>query len=231
MSPYSICFLSAFVLAYTFAAIIMRKEEVPKNIIFYSIVLNTVLILYGAMSYGVVASGFRKTIFNSGISSMGGAIGLVIGIIAFAFIYPDKKKEMRNAYILVLPLLYSVSKIGCHIAGCCYGIPYDGPFSRSYHNEQINVCNVFPVQILETITFFVIFLIGLFVYFKLKSDNITAILFMLCAVAKFSLAYLRNEQIGVAISPNQICCIAFFVIGVGLILWQQVKEKEGDKIK
>ena len=62
---------------------------------------------------------------------------------------------------LPLPLLYAVGKIGCFIAGCCYGIEYYGIGNVVYNyvpKSEIIGLHLFPIQIVESIVFFLIFI-------------------------------------------------------------------------
>ncbi|MCI5703121.1 MAG: hypothetical protein MR265_03950 [Erysipelotrichaceae bacterium] len=46
----------------------------------------------------------------------------------------------------------SISKITYFIVGCCYGIPYNGPFSVTYP-DNLNI-PLFPVQLLKQLLLF-----------------------------------------------------------------------------
>ena len=216
ISPYAICFLMSFVVSFIIISFLLKKSGVPGNIIIYSLMLSVVLCIYGAMMYGVIYSGFRKGIMDAGFSSLGGAIGLMVSIGIMCLIYKDGKRHLWDAYLAVLPLFYAISKIGCSIMGCCHGIPYDGILSVSYNNKLISTGKVFPVQMMESLVFFCIFFICVSVYFKFRDYN-KSVALILCAVAKGLMDFLRDEHIGVTISPNQIICIVFFLIGIYLL--------------
>lgn len=65
------------------------------------------------------------------------------------------------AYILS----FVISHFGCIAAGCCHGYPYEGKFA--IYNKGIQ-CNVFPVQVLEIIVCFFVFLCFVFYVVKTK---------------------------------------------------------------
>ena len=50
-----------------------------------------------------------------------------------------------------------MSKLACFFAGCCYGLPYDGVGCVIYPSG-LNI-SLIPVQLLETVTFMIIFII------------------------------------------------------------------------
>lgn len=223
ISPYAIAFLSSLVVSFLVAFFAARKRGLPANIIGYTTMLNLMLVLSGAKMYMVFVSGFKMSLLNSGIASMGGVIGLFIGIITMGFIYPEGRRDIFESYALVIPLLYSIAKIGCHMAGCCQGISYEGIFSISYNNDFIKGGPYFPVQMTETIVFFLIFLIGCYLFWGKESRYLMPVMMILCGVAKASIEFLREEHVGKIITPNQIFCLLFMVGGVVLILMTKRK--------
>lgn len=157
------------------------------------------------------ASGGTKT----GLSSMGGLFGMYLSAITLILISRDRKitKTVLENCTLVLPLIYSIAKTGCFLAGCCRGIPYHGPFCVEYTGRVTETGCVFPVQLAETIVFFVIFIFGLILAAK-KSRNTSVYLLTACAAAKAILDFLRESHTDKIISLNQILCIAVAVIGI-----------------
>ena len=225
ISPYAITFIMSFVISYALVYILLKKKDIPANIIGYSIITNFVFCIYGSKMYGVILSGFKENIFNSGFASLGGAIGLLTGIFIITCIYKEKKNYLWQAYLAVLPLFYGVSKIGCHIMGCCHGRPYEGPFSISYNNEFFHTGNIFPVQITESIVFIFIFCVTILTY--LRNDKyVIGMAFILCGLGKFSLDFLREEHIGKILSANQIISIIFMILGIYITVKSHRKFKD-----
>ena len=98
----------------------------------------------------------NNSFLKSGLSSYGGLIGVLIASIVFEKIHPTNSKIIKYT-ALSLPLVYSGTKVACFLAGCCYGIPYNGIFSVTYV-DGLNI-SLFPIQIAETISFLVIFIV------------------------------------------------------------------------
>ncbi len=208
------------VLAFIYSSVYMVKENATKFIVF----IYVVVMLYFIICGGVLLS-FLEQVMNGskeiqlGLSSYGGCIGLIIGLIVL-----DKmtNNHFKSRYIISLPLIYSISKLGCFFAGCCYGIPYDRFMSVTYVNG-LNT-PLFPVQLVETIVFFVIFAILHFLYNKTK--YIIEYTLISCSLAKFLLDYLRYSHLNVTISMNQIISILFFVIGTGIIIYKGKRKND-----
>lgn len=124
-------------------------------------------------------------------------------------VFPEYRAELRKGYIVVLPLTYGISKIGCFLAGCCYGLPYNGPFYVKYHGDMVYVSEMtlFPVQLAETVVFILIFLVGYYWAYVKDLENATILILCVCALAKFLLDYLRASHTNQILSMNQIACI------------------------
>lgn len=223
ISPYAITFLLSFIVSYIVIFILLKNRGIPKGVIGLSFMLGTIMCIYGAMMYGVIISGFRKGILQSGFSSLGGVSGLLISIWIMTCIYQERKNAFWEVYLAVLPLFYAISKIGCAITGCCHGISYNGFLAITYNNKFIQTGKVFPIQALESIVFFFIFIISISVYFKFRDYN-RSVTLILCSLFKGSLDWFRNEHIGVIISPNQIVCLMFLIIGL-FLLFKEYKNR------
>lgn len=214
LPPYVIAFVTAIVSGFLLVYFMLKRIGIPRNIIGYSILLNIILMLYGAKIYTIFTSGFKVGFWNSGMSSLGGVIGILLGIFLFGCIYKESRALFFEVYVVVVPLMYGIAKIGCFLAGCCKGIPYDGFLSVTYQNRSIQGGPYFPIQLVESIVFVIIFLIVFGRLFHKKSSYTVPTVLISCAIAKFSLDFLREEHIGKFLSVNQYVCIGFFVWGI-----------------
>ena len=152
------------------------------------------------------------SLLDAGFSSYGGLIGVIISALIF-----DKKFSLNNLLlqysIISLPLTYGISKMGCFLAGCCYGIPYNGVLSVTYTNG-LNI-PLFPIQIVESIVFVIIFII---LYRYKTNKNIIYYTVIISALMKYLLDFLRYDHLNKIITVNQIfsiflilCTIIFFI--------------------
>ena len=191
--------------------ILSRNFKYQKHEITSMILIDTIGILIGGLLYTKIFSG------NIGFSSLGGVIGGLILLFIYAIISKKDYKYILILFIPSLPLMYAIGKIGCFVAGCCYGIPYDGLLHITYNNSIVapSHINLFPVQITETIVFFMIFIYIINKYIKQnKCIKLVMQEIMICSIAKFILDFLRYEHINKIITTNQIMCIILFVIAI-----------------
>ena len=149
-----------------------------------------------------------------GLTSYGCGIGVIIlSLILRKYLNIN---DLFKYTIISLPLTYSIAKIGCFFTGCCVGIPYSGILSITYIDKS-NI-SLFPIQLLETIVFFIVFLICN----KLKNKkNIIYITLIMCSICKLLLDFLRYEHIYKPITINQI--ISILIIGFIVILYKKKK--------
>ncbi|MCR5186301.1 MAG: prolipoprotein diacylglyceryl transferase [Clostridia bacterium] len=153
-----------------------------------------------------------KSIFNAGLGSYGALLGIITMLIVYKFIFKAKTKELLYISLMPVPILYAIGKIGCLVDGCCYGIDYDGLLSITYQNSAYAPIGevLFPIQLVEAIVFFMIYLLNRFVYNKNKTKSMEQQLILvvtLCAASKFALDFLRASHDGQIISKNQIISI------------------------
>ena len=142
-----------------------------------------------------------------GLSSLGGLVGLyaanvLVAVIAKRPYYPT---IMAQDATLVLPLMYGISKIGCFCAGCCRGAGYHG-FGAVTYIEDAGSITVLPVQLLETLSFFGIFALGM-LWFHQKKNGAVHVVFIGCMVVKFALDFLRESHTGLILSQTQVFCL------------------------
>ena len=218
---YGFFIVLSLILSIFYIYFFLRKENIEKRIIFLSIVLSIPFILFGGKYLTIFTSEEKVNLITAGLSSYGGAIGLIIASLTFEKI--SNEKRIKVAYIMSVPLMYSISKLGCFFAGCCYGIKYSGIFSISY--PHLYEYTVFPIQLLETITFFIIFIVSNTIYKRKKSENIIWYVIILSALAKFLLDYLRISHTNIFLSTNQIISIVFIIISIAFIIYNKAKRR------
>lgn len=216
---YGLFILLSLIIAAIFVYINLSKKEVPKRIILLSLFMNMYFSILGGKLFTVLTSANEDLDFlNAGLSSYGGAIGLIIATIIFNQIYTEKKDIILSTYVMTLPLIYSISKLGCFFAGCCNGVTYEGIFHINYDNSFI-IQKVFPVQLLETIVFMVIFFVCN-KYYEKDNRYIKELVLIMCGLFKFILDFLRESHIGILLSINQIVSMIFIVIGLVSIFYK-----------
>lgn len=214
---YGIILLISIIISLFYIYRMLKKENIKdKNIYLYILLYGLFAITFGKF-YTMITSN-EYNILKAGLSSYGGLIGVILASIIFEFIVPTNKKIIKYT-IISLPLTYGIGKIACFIAGCCYGIPYNGLFNVVY-KDGLNI-PLFPIQITETIVFIMIFIICN----KLRNNkNIIYITIFISTIAKFLLDFLRYEHINKLITTNQIFSIIVIIAIIVLLIIKKLKK-------
>lgn len=160
--------------------------------------------------------------------------GLIFGIPAYFLavkIAGCKKTEYVDMFAFIIPLVHGFGRIGCFCAGCCYGIPYEGPFAVHYSHPLSSVptgIGIFPVQLVEAMCL----LILAFVIFILIKKNKTGLFFVYLlaySVIRFVLEFFRydSERGGFSLlSTSQFISLIMFLAGIlGLLCTTLLKKK------
>ncbi len=195
--------LLSFILASIFIYIYLSKNKVNKKDILLYISMIIPFGLIGSLIFGYIINN------SLSFSSYIGCFILILTSLFYEKINPSKDNYYIKSTILAMPLMYGISKLGCHFAGCCYGVPYNGLLSVIY-TSKLNI-PLFPIQLLESIVFTITFIILLIVNNKFK-PNIIDLTIIICAFIKFILDFLRYDHLTKMITTNQIISLILIVI-------------------
>lgn len=137
--------------------------------------------------------------FIGGIVFYGGLIGGIAGGLLGIRLTKCPIGLATRSIIPFVPLGHAVGRIGCVMAGCCYGFEYDGPLALHYPNSLSGLDpeqGYFPVQLLEGALNVGICILLLKLRKKLRGN--WSILFTylgMYAVTRFCLEFLRGDTI------------------------------------
>ena len=225
IQPYGLMIIMSFIVGAAGMYLLNIRKGVQKNIARYLLILLPLMSLFCGAMLTAITSGGK----SYGLSSVGGLVGVYGAVITMGLMSPAKSDMpiMAETATVILPLMYSVSKIGCFLAGCCYGFEYDGIFAVEYSGRYAHDHPAFPVQATETLTFLIIFLIGVMLYTKNKRYAVQVI-FIASALAKCALDFLRASHEGIILSLTQVFCIILAIIG---IIWLVIKMKSNSFTK
>ena len=144
--------------------------------------------------------------------------GLIFGLTYFLiFSLWLKKFDFKKSYLLVPGLVFghAIGRIGCFLAGCCYGSQCDLPWSMTIEGVHRH-----PVQLYETIY---LLAFGIFILRSSKKvqlqSSIASIYLIYYSLGRFILEYFRGDDIrGVFwlnLSTSQY--ISVFLLLIGLV--------------
>ena len=161
--------------------------------------------------------------FSDGFVVFGGILGGIIG----GFLYCRRKGLPFLAYFdLTMPsiaLAQGFGRIGCLLAGCCYGREAHGFFSITFHHSEFAPENIplFPTQPLCSLLNFLNFFILLKAADQKRPEGQVAALYLIFySTGRFVMEFFRGDpergSIGF-LSTSQF--IALFTLGGGILLF------------
>lgn len=166
--------------------------------------------------------------------------GVIAGAVT-AYVYCRiKKVDFWRYFDLILPgvaLAQGFGRIGCLLAGCCYGVETDGMLYIVFHGSSFapNDVHLFPTQIISSIGMFLIFIFLHFYSKKAKNvGNVGAMYMIMYSIGRFAIEFFRNDfrgEIGV-FSTSQFISIFILILGISIFFRKKLpfyKEKISNK--
>ncbi|MDO5382465.1 MAG: prolipoprotein diacylglyceryl transferase [Eubacteriales bacterium] len=161
--------------------------------VFAVILARIVFVIAMIPSMDVITLGeIMYYLLYGGIVFYGGLFGVLIGVIVVSKIKGRHALPVLNMIAPAIPLFHCFARIGCLLAGCCYGIPW--MWGVIMENEPYVVR--FPVQLIESICNIFIFCL-IMIYSKIRKSDDDNLKIYLCtyAVCRFILEFFRGDTI------------------------------------
>lgn len=152
--------------------------------------------------------------------------GGIIGGILILYVYSRFKKLNFLQYMdLIVPSVsigQGFGRIGCLLAGCCYGRETDCPIGIVFHNSEFapNGVSLLPTQIFSSLGDFLI--AGFLIWYagKQKKDGkVISMYLILYGVGRFIIEIFRNDPRGNVgtLSTSQFISIFMVAFGAGMM--------------
>lgn len=163
--------------------------------------------------------------------------GIILAMIVGAVYFTLKKKDPLIVMDLIMPevsIAQGFGRIGCFLAGCCYGRITDSVFGVVFPEGSLAPAGVklIPTQLIMSAGNFLIAGILLIAATKLKKrGQILSLYLILYAVGRFAVEFLRNDHRGAVgvFSTSQFISLFIVIIGIGLFVWSTIGIKFGIK--
>lgn len=153
--------------------------------------------------------------------------GGIIGGIFAAMLYSKIKNLKFLAYFdLLIPsvaLAQGFGRIGCFLAGCCYGMETDSPIGIIFHDSHYapNGVSLMPTQLISSGLDFLHFLVLIWFAKRKKADGqVGAMYLILYSIGRFVLEFFRGDLIrGSVGSLSTSQFISIFTVIAGIVLF------------
>jgi len=214
-----------------------------RNIIFANVILAMVSatvgmlimshVLYGLVNYKTIVEAVRTigsisfmefvirigTAFGGAVF-YGGFLGGILGIYVFLRIEKDvDKNDLFDLYAVSVPLFHAFGRVGCFLAGCCYGVESHFGFiaeGNIYSPEVNGICR-FPVQLAEAGLNIVLFAVLIYLFRRNSIRGLLIFIYlMVYPTYRFALEFFRGDVhrgLWFGLSTSQWISIVLFIIG------------------
>ncbi len=183
---------------------------------------------------------FSLATLEAGGVFYGGFIAATIFAVWYVRSYKLPFWKVFDVYAPAIALGQSIGRVGCFSAGCDFGVPSHSfwaiTFTSKFSHEMTGVplgVPLFPWQIVASITMLSIFGILIWRYrHKSRDGEIFLLYLVLYAVARFSLEFLRGDQIrgfvlnGLLSTSQFIALLVLAFAGVLAYQWYGPGHKE-----
>ena len=181
-------------------------------------------LLGGRILYFVVDGNYNLQDFFSFWQGGFAVLGSLLGVLCVAPWYLNKHNipllPFLDLIALYTPLLQSISRIGCFLAGCCYGKPSSLPWAVTYYDEACTAplnLGLHPTQLYSALVLACIFILFKTIFAKLcKKDGQMLSLYIFFMAAERCLTdFFRGDQsfsVGIFGSSYQLLA-CFLMLG------------------
>lgn len=241
-SPYALSGLVGFLLALLFVCLSAKRRGLNEIRILYAALFSALGALIGAhllyalidlpllwdtlRSLGSVSSVFDLLnrlgrVFGGGVF-YGGLIGG--GVVGWIYLRRTEKNPLpyANLGVTAVPLFHCFGRIGCFLAGCCFGVEWEhGIVFRHSLIEQANGVPRFPVQLCEAALNLGLFFLLWGLWRKRKMEGKLCPLYLMIYPAyRFGLEFLRGDGyrgLFWGLSTSQWISLILFIFGFFLL--------------
>ncbi len=179
------------------------------------------------------------SIWNGGLS----ILGTIFGILCYGIWFLHRRKlailPISDLASLYAPLAHAIARIGCFLAGCCYGKPSTVAWAITYTNPDVIAplhISLHPTQLYSSLTFLAIFLVLRFVLSRwfTKPGQTTMAYLMLLSGERLAIDFLRGDRIIDStaslinthfLSLHQWIALATFFIALAVFLYVSRAQK------
>ncbi len=128
---------------------------------------------------------------QSGYVYYGGLFGVITMVMLATRADFERRKSVLRLMSPAIPLFHGFGRIGCFLAGCCYGKKLDTPFPLF----GVLMIDRIPVQLMESVYEFCMFAILLIIEKKPKEYNLLKVYLLGYAGFRFVIEFFRGDEV------------------------------------
>jgi len=173
-------------------------------------------------------------IWEGGLVFSGGVIGVVLTMLWYVKRHDLPLGKTADLWAPAIAIGQAIGRIGCFMAGCCYGKPTDSIFGVTFSNPNslarpLHV-PLHPTQLYSSISGVVIFMVLLLLYSKKKFEGQVFLWFLIMhSTARLAIEHFRGDDRGILLSSNmsmtQLVATLILIAAVGILFVVKSKKK------
>jgi phosphatidylglycerol:prolipoprotein diacylglycerol transferase len=221
---YGVMIAAGVLCAYLTAHIRAKKRNIDTDFLFSLMIMTLIFGFIGAkllfciVELKAVLKNPAEILSGGGFVVYGGIIG---GVFAAYIACRIKNKNFIEYFDLMIPsvaLAQGFGRIGCFLAGCCYGAETDSAIGIIFHNSDFapNGVKLIPTQLLSAAGDFLIFgLLLLYAGKPRERGKVGGLYMILYGIGRFIIEYFRGDVRGSvgSLSTSQFISIIIFALG------------------
>ena len=245
---YGLMFAVGFLVGYEIVSRMFRHEGAPERwlgVLLLWVMAGTVIgarlghVFFYAWDYYSVHPADIVKIWEGGLASHGGAIGVIVAVLLFS-LFTAKRSPLWTFDRLVVPiaLVGGLIRMGnlfnSEIFGGATDLPWGMMFVRSREWAELYygvACH--PTQIYEALCYFALFGVLMWMYWKRNAECRPGLIFGMFLVgtfmSRFLIEFIKNDQAafeqGMVLNMGQCLSIPFVLAGVWLIVRALMRPK------
>lgn len=167
-------------------------------------------------------------LIGNGFVIYGSIIGGVLGVVLYCRKNNWQLLKIFDLVIPSLPLAQGFGRIGCFLAGCCYGKPTASFIGVKFRPDSLGPSSayVYPTQIFSSIFDFILAIVLLNLDKKQKKDGRLFALYMIIySIGRFFIEFIRDDprgNVGI-LSTSQFIGIFVVILGIALYNIDKIK--------
>jgi phosphatidylglycerol:prolipoprotein diacylglycerol transferase len=223
---YSICIVTGMLVAGCIIVLLSSRFSVKRDDALYSYLYAILVMIAGAKIFFIIVNiphlpemirevGFSG-LMKGGFVVYGGLLGAFLGVAIYGWQFKMDSKPLYSLLIVGVPLAQAFGRIGCFMAGCCYGKICFGS-----HCVYINGASRFPVQLLSSGLDLLLFFILLASVFIKRAKHYQFSIYLIgYGIVRFICEFFRGDEERGFIGPLSIAqWFSILFVCVGIILF------------
>lgn len=169
---------------------------------------------------------------GEGFVVYGGIIGGILAGFIYCKLHNIKFLQHLDLFVPSIALAQGFGRIGCLLAGCCYGEETHSPFGITFHNSEIapNDIKLVPTQIMESVFSFTLCILLLLLARKTKKTGLVSCVYLLLySAGRFVIEFYRGDvirgQVGIFSTSQFIALLIVLTTSLALVFSQYHKSK------